>query len=240
MDNLRDDSQFSRTGIAAGASPASVYMQGVYQWMTAGLAVTGLLAWCIAASPQALAFVRQGPVLIGLIIAQLAIVVALSAAVHKMSAGTATLCFILYSLATGGLMGSIFAHYPVGSIANAFFCTAGTFGAMAVWGTVTKRDLTGLGSFCMMGLVGVLIAMIVNFFLRSSMMTFVISCVGVIVFTGLTAYDVQKLLRFGAGAPLHDREAMRRGTICGALDLYLDFINLFLMLLRFFGASSRD
>ena len=176
---------------------------------------------------------------IGLIIAQFALVIALSAAVQRMSAGMATGLFALYSVLTGATLSSIFIVYPIGSIANAFFVTAGTFLAMSVYGTVTKRDLTGMGSFLMMGLFGIIIAMIVNLFLKSTMMDFVISCIGVLIFTGLTAYDTQKLRQFGENTPLDDATAVRRGVILGALTLYLDFINLFLMMLRLFG-GSRD
>ena len=166
-------------------------------------------------------------------------VIALGAAIHKMSATTATAVFIAYSALTGLTLSSIFVVYPIGSIANAFLTATGTFLAMSVYGTVTKRDLTGMGNFLMMGLFGIIIASIVNIFLASSMMDFVISCIGVLIFTGLTAYDTQKLRAFGMNAPVDDATAMRRGALLGALELYLDFINLFLMLLRLFG-GNRD
>lgn len=156
-----------------------------------------------------------------------------------MSATTATAVFIAYSALTGLTLSSIFVVYPIGSIANAFLTATGTFLAMSVYGTVTKRDLTGMGNFLMMGLFGIIIASIVNIFLASSMMDFVISCIGVLIFTGLTAYDTQKLRAFGMNAPVDDATAMRRGALLGALELYLDFINLFLMLLRLFG-GNRD
>ena len=214
-------------------------MNHVYMWMTVGLGLTAFIAWQTASSQAALQFIFSNTlVLIGLIIAQLGIVIALSAAVHRFSASTATAMFLLYSCLTGVTLSSIFVVYTTGSIANAFLVTAGTFGAMSIYGAVTKRDLSGMGSFLFMGLIGLLIAMVVNIFLQSAMMDFVISGIGVLVFTGLTAYDTQKLRRFGMNAPLGDAAALRRGAILGALTLYLDFINLFLMMLRLLG--NRD
>ncbi|MBQ9405553.1 MAG: Bax inhibitor-1/YccA family protein [Desulfovibrio sp.] len=224
---------------SATISVASAYMRQVYQWMTAGLALTTAVSYGVASSPSLqTAIFGNSFVAIVLIVAQIALVIALSAAVHKMSSSTATGLFLLYSTLTGVTLSSIFVVYPIGSIANAFLVTTGTFLAMSVYGTVTKRDLTGLGSFLFMGLIGICIAMVVNIFLQSSMMDFVISCVGVLVFTGLTAYDTQRLRLFGEDAPMHDGTAVRRGAILGALTLYLDFINLFLMLLRLF--TNRD
>jgi len=231
--------QQQQTTVDARASAVSVYMQQVYMWMTVGLGLTAVVAWGTASSPAALRFIFSNTVvLVGLIIAQLGLVIALSAAVHRFSAATATAMFLLYSGLTGVTLSSIFVVYTSGSIANAFLVTAGTFGAMSVYGTVTKRDLTGMGSFLFMGLIGLVIAMVVNIFLKSAMMDFVISGIGVLIFTGLTAYDTQKLRRFGENAPLGDATALRRGAILGALTLYLDFINLFLMMLRLFG--NRD
>ncbi len=221
-------------------SVASVYMRQVYQWMTAGLALTTAVAYGVASSPAIRdAILGNSMVMILLIVAQFGLVIALSAAIHKMSAGTATALFLLYSALTGATLSSIFVIYPIASIANAFLVTTGTFLAMSVYGSVTKRDLTGMGNFLFMGLIGIVIAMVVNIFLRSGMMDLIISCLGVLIFIGLTAYDTQKLRRFGEGAPLADGTAVRRGAIMGALTLYLDFINLFLMLLRLFG-GNRD
>lgn len=219
---------------------ASIFMRQVYQWMTVGLGITALVAWNVASSESARALILgNGFVLIGLIVAQLGLVIAISAAVQRMSAGMATGLFMLYSALTGVTLSSIFVAYPVGAITNAFVVTSGTFLAMSVYGTVTKRDLTSLGSFLFMGLIGILIAMLVNMFLRSPAIDYVISCAGVLVFTGLTAYDTQKLRAFGANAPLDDSTALRRGVILGALTLYLDFINLFLMMLRLFTGNRE-
>ena len=230
----------SRSVSQSTVSVASLYMRQVYQWMTLGLGVTALCAWFVAGSEAIrTAIFTNTFLLIGLVIAQFGLVIAISAAVQRMSAGMASALFVLYSALTGVTLSSIFLVYPIGSITNAFVVTAGTFLAMSVYGTVTKRDLTSMGSFMTMGLIGILIAMVVNIFLKSTMMDFVISCLGVLIFTGLTAYDTQKLRQFGANAPLDDATAVRRGVILGALTLYLDFINLFLMLLRLFG-GNRD
>ena len=221
-------------------SVASIYMRQVYQWMTVGLGVTTLVAWFVASTPavQQVIF-GNSLIMIGLIVAQFGLVIAISAAVQKMSGSTATGLFLLYSALTGATLSSIFVIYPIASITNAFLVTTGTFLAMTVYGTVTKRDLTAMGSFLFMGLIGIVIAMVVNIFLQSAMMDFIVSCLGVLIFTGLTAYDTQKLRQFGENAPLDDATALRRGAILGALTLYLDFINLFLMMLRLFG-GNRD
>jgi FtsH-binding integral membrane protein len=156
-----------------------------------------------------------------------------------MSAGTATTLFMVYSALNGVVLSSVLIVYATASVFQAFVTAAAMFGAMTVYGMTTKRDLTSMGSFMFMGLIGILIASVVNIFLGSSMMELVISAIGVIVFTGLTAYDSQQLRQMGETAPMDDPVAIRRGTILGALRLYLDFINLFLMLLRLFG-GARD
>ncbi len=230
-----------KTVAQTNLSVVAIFMRQVYLWMAGGLGVTALVAWSVANSPAAMNFIFSNSfIYIGLIIAQLGLVFALSLAVHRMSATMASGVFLLYSGLTGLTLASIFVVYPMGAIANAFLSAAGTFLAMSVYGTVTKRDLTGLGNFLMMGLFGLIIAMLVNIFLQSTMMDFIISCIGVLIFTGLTAYDTQKIRQFAENAPLEDGTAIRRGVILGALTLYLDFINLFLMLLRLFGGSSRD
>jgi FtsH-binding integral membrane protein len=173
-------------------------------------------------------------VFFGLIIAELGLVVALSAAAHRLSAAAAGGLFLLYSALNGATLSVVLLAYTGTSVATAFVTTAGAFGAMSVFATVTRRDLSGWSSFLMMGLVGIVIASVVNAFVRSSAMSFVVSCAAVVVFTGLAAYDTQKLralARAGGGTaamPVH-----------GALSLYLDFVNLFLALLRLFG-QRRD
>ncbi len=230
----------SRTVASQSVSVTSIFMRQVYQWMTLGLATTAALSWMVSSSEAAISFIFGNMLIpIILVVAQLGLVFAISGAVHRMSASTATGLFLLYSALTGVTLSTIFIVYPIGSIVNAFIVTAGTFGAMSIYGMTTKRDLTGMGSFLIMGLFGLIIASVVNIFLQSSMMDFVISAIGVLIFTGLTAYDTQKIKNFAADAPLSDATAVRRGVILGALTLYLDFINLFLMLLRFFG-GNRD
>lgn len=222
------------------SSAAAVYMRHVYQWMTAGLLVTALVAYALSSSPSFYNLILGNSiVLILLVLAQFGLVIALSAAIHKMSAATATGLFFLYAALTGAMLSSIFIVYPIATIGTAFLVTAGTFGAMSIYGAITKRDLTGMGNFLFMGLIGIIIAMVVNIFLKSTMMNFVVSCLGVLIFTGLTAYDTQRIRAFGMDAPTDDQLAMRRGSILGALTLYLDFINIFIMLLNLFGAS-RD
>jgi FtsH-binding integral membrane protein len=214
----------------------NAFLRGVYLWMTIGLAATALSSLIVMNSATILYALYTTPVLLyGLLFAELGLVIVLVAALPRLSASTATALFIVYSLMTGVTLAPVVTLYTEASVAAAFFTCAGMFSAMSVYGLVTKRDLTGLGSFMMMGLVGLIIAMIVNIFLESSALGFAVNVIGVIIFTGLTAYDTQKLRVMGESAPMDDATAIRRGTIMGALTLYLDFINLFLMLLRLFG-----
>lgn len=229
-----------RINASSAAQLINAYMRQVYLWMTAGLAITGVVAWGVANTPSLRdALFSSSWLIIGLIVAQFGLVIALSAAIHKMSAGMATGCFVLYSALTGVTLSSIFLVYDLGTIASAFFVAAGTFLAMSLYGMITKKDLSGFGNFLFMGLIGIIIAIFVNMFLHSGTMGLIINCLGVLIFTGLTAVDTQKLRNFGANAPLDDTVAMQRGSILGALTLYLDFINIFLMLLQLFG-GSRD
>lgn len=234
-------SPFSRSIPQAGAlSTVAVYMRHVYQWMTIGLGVTALVAYAASGSPAFRSLIFGNTIaMILLVVAQFGLVIALSAAIHKMSAPVATGLFLLYSALTGVVVSSIFIVYPIATIGTTFLVTAGTFAAMSIYGAVTKRDLTGMGNFLFMGLIGIIIAMIVNLFIKSTMMNFIVCCLGVLIFTGLTAYDTQKIRAFGMNAPLDDTVAIRRGAILGALTLYLDFINIFLMLLQLFG-GNRD
>ena len=206
-------------------------MTAVYRWMTLGLAVTAVVAYSVASSEEALRLVIGNRfVFFGLIIAEFGLVIGISAAANRLSAAAAGGLFLLYSALNGATLSVVLLLYTGSSVALAFVTTAGTFGAMSVYGTVTRRDLSSWGSFLMMGLMGVVIASVVNVFLHSGMMSFVISCVAVVVFTGLAAYDTQKLRAFaraGGGTA-----AM---PVNGALALYLDFVNLFLALLRLFG-----
>ncbi len=218
---------------------SSVFLAKVFNWMAMGLGITGIIAFFTAESGLAMAITRS-PIFFILIIAELGLVFFLSARINKIQAGTASMLFIGYSILNGLTLSVIFLAYTKSSIAGTFFITAGMFGAMAVYGLVTKRDLSGFGSFLMMGVIGIIIASVVNIFLKSSSMYWAISFIGVFIFTGLTAYDVQKIKNMGEqGIMSQGEDAIRKGSIMGALALYLDFINLFLMLLRFFG-GSRD
>ncbi len=218
---------------------ASIFLAKVFNWMATGLGVTGIVAYLTASTGIALELVR-GPMFFILAFGELGLVFFLSARINKIQAGTATSLFLLYSVLNGLTLSVIFLLYTQASIAATFFITAGMFGAMAIYGLVTKRDLSGLGSFMFMGLIGIIIASVVNIFLHSSSLDWAISMIGVIVFVGLTAYDVQSIKRMGEeGIMSQGDEAVRKGSIMGALRLYLDFINLFIMLLRFFG-TGRD
>jgi FtsH-binding integral membrane protein len=203
--------------------------------MTFGLALTALASVFTLSSESALQLIFGNRlVFYGLIIGELALVIAISAAINRISAATATLMFLAYSALNGVTMASIFLVYTRSSIASTFMVAAGTFAAMSLYGYATKRDLTGWGSFFFMGLIGIVIASVVNIFLKSAMVTWVVSYIGVFVFVGLTAYDTQKIKMIGQGS-FADGESQRKAAILGALTLYLDFINLFLMLLRVMG-----
>ena len=217
------------------------YVRSVYNWMCIGLALTGFLAYYVASSPSILQLVFGNRILFfGLIIAELALVFSISGMVNRMSAGTATGLFLLYAGLNGVTLSIIFKVYSGETIASTFFICAGTFLACSIYGWTTKRDLTSVGGFMVMGLIGIIIASVVNMFIRSSAMSMVISYIGVIVFVGLTAWDTQKIKTMALSQPADlDAGVVRKGAILGALSLYLDFINLFLMLLRIFG-GGRD
>ncbi len=203
----------------------------VYAWMGAGLAITAIMALVTLSSPALFtAVVGNRLVFYGLMFGELALVFTLSGAINRLSASTATLIFIAYSALNGVTLSVVALVYTSSSITSTFVTTAGMFGAMSVFGYMTKRDLTSWGSFLFMGLIGVVIASIVNIFVASSAASWVISGIGVIVFTGLTAYDTWKIKELAAQGT-----EGRKPAILGALTLYLDFINLFLMLLRFTG-----
>lgn len=226
-----NDSIVQRTG-----SGLQTFMAQVYGWMTVGLLLTAFVAYYVASSYALQEMIFSSKVVFfGLIIAQLGLVFVLSGMVHKMSGAMATSLFMLYSVLTGVTISSVLLVYTASSIASTFFICAAMFGALSIYGYTTKRSLTGMGSFLFMGLIGIIIASIVNIFMQSSMMSMVISYAGVLIFAGLTAYDTQKLKDMGNEINQEDKENMRRYSIMGALTLYLDFINLFLMLLRILG-----
>lgn len=209
---------------------ARAFMNRVYAWMAFGLALTGGIAFVVASSESLLQ--RVLPVFYPLLIVEFVVVLAFSFLQSRVSGPVAAALFITYAVLNGLTFSVLFLIYELGSVGLVFGITAGTFGAMSVFATVTKKDLSGWGSFLFMGLIGLVLAGIVNLFLRSPMVTFVSSCVGVLVFAGLTAYDTQKLRRFHASAGYASSMSL---AISGALMLYLDFINLFLSLLRLLG-----
>ena len=210
-------------------------MRKVYVWMTLALIITGITAYGVATSPGLLmAIMTNKMLLLGIIVAEFALVIGLSAAIHKMSLATATLMFVVYSVLNGLMLSSIFVVFTMSSIAQVFFITAGTFAVMAFVGYTTKKDLTSMGKMLFMALIGLIIATVVNMFMRSSGLDLIISYVGVLVFVGLTAYDSQKIKQMLIDAE-DTGETTQKLALLGSLTLYLDFINLFLYLLRIFG-----
>lgn len=233
--------EFSRESAQNYArSSVSVYMQQVYLWMTVALGITALTAVFTASNMAVLQFLFTNTIVfILMIVGILGLGIYIPARIHTLSAGAATGLFVLYSALMGVFLGPVLLVYTGASVAQAFLVTAGMFAGMSVFGMVTKRDLTGMGNFMIMGLWGILLASLVNMFLANNAVDMTISVLGVIIFTGLTAFDTQKLRMMGEGAPLDDAVAIRRGALLGALTLYLDFINLFLMLLRLFGSRNN-
>jgi FtsH-binding integral membrane protein len=248
------ENQPARYGASAAGTVGAIdeglraYMLRVYNYMAIGLGLTGVAAYLTYSLsfqevggqlvPTALGQTLFGsPLMWVIIFAPLALVFFLSFRIHTMSVGAAQTTFWVYASLVGVSLATIFVVYTAESITQVFFITAGTFGAMSLWGYTTKRDLTGMGSFLIMGLIGIIIASIVNIFLASSALGFAISIIGVLVFTGLTAYDTQKIKEMYSVSD--DGTVAGRKAIMGALSLYLDFINLFLMLLRLFGQSRE-
>lgn len=217
------------------------FVRSVYNWMCIGLALTGFVAYYVSNNETILRLVFGNSIIFfALIIGELALVFSLISRVDRMQSGTATGIFIAYSALNGVTLSFIFLAYTRTSIVSTFFICAATFLVCSIYGWTTKKDLTSMGGFLMMGLFGIIIASVVNMFIRSSGMSMIISYIGVIVFVGLTAYDTQKIKNMALTQPAGlDGSVIRKGAIMGALSLYLDFINLFLMLLRIFG-GSRD
>ncbi|WP_337634346.1 Bax inhibitor-1/YccA family protein [Prevotella sp.] len=232
VDSLRNKDYAMSTAFPA-------LMRKVFVWMTLALAITGLTAYGVATSPTILSLIFSSKVtFFGLIIAEFALVFAISGAINRLSLSTATLLFILYSVINGATLSTIFFAFSVATIGKVFFITAGTFGAMALVGYTTKTDLTSMGKLLFMALLGIIIASVVNMFVGSSGLDLILSYVGVLVFVGLTAYDTQKIKQMCQAAP-DAGESTQKLALIGALSLYLDFINLFLYLLRIFG-NNRD
>jgi len=218
---------------------SSSFMAGVYGWMSVALAITAGTAYYLAMYSQFVVYLyTHSGMLIGLLCAQLAIVFSISFFINRMSFMTALVLFILYAVSLGITLSSIFFVYTQSSILSTFLTTAGMFGAMSLYGYMTKADLTSVGNAAFMVLIGLCLAMFVNMFLQSEQFDYIVSGIGVVVFVILTAYDTQRIKQIGRSM-LADKEMMGKITLIGALALYLDFINIFLFLLRFMG-NRRD
>jgi len=247
FDNLRTQTQ-AHSGAYAGDIDVGLrqHMLRVYNYMASGLVVTGLVAWVMFSQ----AFVTEAGSVVGytalgaavygsplkwlIMLAPLGFILALSFGVNRMSFGTLQILFWAFAAVMGISLATIFATFTGSSIARVFFITAGTFAGMSLWGYTTKRDLSGMGSFLIMGLIGIIIASVVNIFVGSSAIQFAVSVLGVLIFTGLTAYDTQRIKNDYLEMRGHG-EAVAKMAIMGAVTLYLDFVNLFMMLLSLFG-----
>ena len=230
------------TGIGAQTAELvrAKFVKNVYTWMAGGLGVTALTSAMVARSPAFMNALIQNRMLFWvLIIAEFGLVMWLSGFINRMSVQTASWAFLAYSFVNGLTLSVIFLAYSMTAIATAFAVAAGMFASAAIYGTVTRRDLTSIGSLAFMALIGIIIASLVNIFVASRMLDWLISYAGVAIFTALAAYDAQKISNMGISASMAGEAALSRAAIIGALALYLDFINLFLFLLRIFG-SSRD
>ena len=216
-----------------------VLMRKVYVWMTLALLLTGVTAYGVATSPGIMMALATNKILFfGLIIAEFALVLGVSGAINRLSIATATLMFVAYSVINGARLSFIFLAYTMESVTSVFFITAATFAVMAVFGYTTKKDLTSIGRMLFMALIGIIIATLVNMFIGSSGLNMIISYVGVLIFIGLTAYDSQKIKEMLAMSGATGAAGQKLAPL-GALTLYLDFINLFIYLLRIFG-QKRD
>ncbi len=241
--NSFQNNQYGNLNQKAEVLPVSrTFVSGVFMWMFVALSITALTAWWFATTPALLQLLIDpntgGMTITGWVVmlAPLLLVFVMSGGASRMSAATMLLLFVAFSILMGASLSFIFLAYTGASIAKTFFITSGMFGIMAVVGYTTKTDLTKFGSIMFMGLIGIIIASIVNMFMHSGSMDYIISFLGVLIFTGLTAYDVQKIKRIGAQVDGYTADDnVRKMMLFGALSLYLDFINLFLFLLRFFG-----
>lgn len=223
-------------GNYASKAAQSTLLRSVYVWMTLALIITGFVSMYVAQSYQLISFIFGNKLALwGMLIAELAVVFYLSARINSISFTKATVMFIIYSILNGATLASIFLVYTMSSIASTFFVAAGTFGVMALYGYVTKSDLTRIGNICLMALIGLIIATLVSMFWQNSMLQMIITYVGVILFVGLTAYDSQKIKRLLTANGIEVTEETQKIALLGALTLYLDFINLFLYLLRLLG-----
>lgn len=234
--------QYENNGFSRGRSTSMALDEGlrafmikIYNYMALGLAATGATAYMVSNSPDLMETLFSSPLVWVVMLAPLGFVMALSFGVHKMRASTVQTLFWVYSVVMGLSLSTIFVLYTSTSIARVFFITSGTFAAMSLYGYTTKKDLSALGSFLFMGLIGIVLASIVNIFMGSSALSFAISILGVGIFTGLTAYDTQKIKEMYAHMGQEQDETTQKAVVMAALTLYLDFINIFVMLLRLMG-----
>ena len=226
-----NEQTFSR----AAARDRSI-IKNVYLWMTAGLSLTGVVAFGLSSNQSLMISLVSNRILFfGIIFAELGLVMYLSARIQKMSASAATFAFAMYAFLNGITLSVIFLAYTGTTISLAFFTTAATFGGMSLYAMTTKRDLSGMGHYLMMGVLGIIIVSVINIFLKSPAVYYMISYIGVVVFMGLTAYDTQTILKWSARSGSVSEEQYIKISIMGALKLYLDFINIFLFMLRIFG-----
>ena len=235
---FKEKSEFldQSTLIDVDSTVVSSVLKRVYLWMTFALVITGLTAMYVVKSQAILELIYSSQYsIMVLFLVQLGVVWLLSACIHKLSFAVATLLFILYSVLTGVVFSSIFFVYTLGSIANVFLITAGTFAAVSCFGLLTKKDLSNWGTYLFMGVIGLIIASLVNLFFKSEMLYWISSYIGVAIFVGLTAYDTQRIKAMVQEGSMEGEVATNRIALMGALSLYLDFINLFLYLLRIFG-----
>ncbi|MBI3126345.1 MAG: Bax inhibitor-1/YccA family protein [Candidatus Tectomicrobia bacterium] len=232
--------QFAQaTGQRVLAADAAAFMQRVYGWMTAGLVVTGLTAWYIAGSPAAIRLIFGNPLgFLVVFLVQIGLVLAIRPVMRSQGAGAGSLLFLLYSASLGVTVSTLLLRFTGESVAQAFFVTAGAFGGLTLFAFATKRDLSAVGSFCMVGVIGLVIASVVNIFLQSPGVHFAISAIGVLIFAGLTAWDTQKMKDYAMSQDT-DSETGRRAAVMAALELYLDFVLMFIYLTQLLG-SSRD
>jgi FtsH-binding integral membrane protein len=237
MADFNDRSVRVRAGAEAVDAGLRSYMLGVYNYMAFGVGLTGVVAYFTAQSPALLHAIFGSPLAFVVMLAPLALVMIMSFGINRLSPTATQALFWTYSALMGLSLSVIFIAYAHADIARTFFVTAASFGALSIYGYTTKRDLTGLGSFMFMGLIGIILASIVNVFWPAPGLSFAISVIGVIVFAGLTAFDTQQIKEMYVASM--DRSAMVKTSVMGALRLYLDFINMFLMLLRLMGSSRN-
>lgn len=234
--DLKNIETFSHSKVSERNTAYAVLFRNVYLWMTLALVITAVTSVVVAASPALINAIATNSFLFyGLLIAELALVWILSANINKFTLSTATLMFVVYSVLNGVTLSLIFLIFTSSSIAMTFFITAGTFGAMALYGTFTKKDLSSWGNILFMALIGLIIATFANIFFKNEILYWIVSYAGVIIFVGLTAYDAQKIKNMLAEYGNEVNETTQKIALMGALSLYLDFINLFLYLLRIFG-----